>query len=107
VSKQATKRVKVGSTKSVRADNRLADAVGPPERKKRPHRKWMARLKGSREWQLSFSEQNQYDAKQAATVQLRCEPWQVELAPYDPSRQFIGCAPARPKGKFRRRRKRT
>jgi hypothetical protein len=43
----------------------------------------MARRSGSQEWQLAFREGNAFDAKRRAMVQLGCEPWEVELAPYE------------------------
>jgi hypothetical protein len=42
----------------------------------------MARRVGAGEWQLAYRDQTWFAAKRQAMVDLRCEPWEVEVEPY-------------------------
>lgn len=74
------------------------DKVGPPERDDANRLRWMARLLVATEWQLAFRDQNAFGAKQRAMVQMGCEPWEVEIAPYsrDANRRSLPDQPSAP-----------
>lgn len=76
------------------------DKVGPPEKDNANRLRWMARRVGAKEWQLAFRDQNAFSAKQRAMVQLGCEPWEAEIAPYsrDANRSSLPDQPNDPAG---------